>query len=278
VAESSSGGLLSAALLSVPGASTYLIGGAVVYAARARRRFTDIPDRLFVDGTIRSSSEPCARLLTKSIRERFGTDWGLAETGAAGPTGNRYSDAAGHGCVAVAGAAIASARTLETARRTILEHDLVRALILFVAAPGNADSSGQLAALFVKKSGLRRASAAVHFVHALTPPIPCDRISAPELRLIAGDLIVHQRYHHAAIDAADTSPTRPANHRPATLWADSPFALPGGRLAVAVRLDGGLLLVRVVDRTTGESHWRRAVSVLTDTQARAWTRSARFSR
>ncbi|HMN84272.1 MAG TPA: CinA family protein [Burkholderiaceae bacterium] len=116
VAESSSGGLLSAALLSVPGASAYFIGGAVVYTARARRRLTDIPDRLFVDGTIRSSSEPYALLLAKSTRERFGTDWGLAETGAAGPTGNRYGDAAGHSCLAVAGAGIECARTLETAR------------------------------------------------------------------------------------------------------------------------------------------------------------------
>ncbi len=113
MAESSSGGLLSAALLSVPGASTYLIGGAVVYAARARRRFTDIPDRLFVDGTIRSSSELCARLLTKSIRERFGTDWGLAETGAAGPAGNGYGDPAGHACLAVDGPAPRE-RTLRT--------------------------------------------------------------------------------------------------------------------------------------------------------------------
>ena len=103
MAESSSGGLLSAALLSVPGASAYFIGGAVVYTARARRRLTDIPDWLFVEGTIRSSSEPYALLLAKSTRERFGTDWGLAETGAAGPSGNTYGDPAGHSCLAVDG-------------------------------------------------------------------------------------------------------------------------------------------------------------------------------
>ena len=52
---------------------------------------------------IRSASEPYAKLLASQIRQRFSTDWGLSETGAAGPTGNRYGDAAGHSCMAVAG-------------------------------------------------------------------------------------------------------------------------------------------------------------------------------
>jgi nicotinamide-nucleotide amidase len=52
---------------------------------------------------IRSASEPYAQLLAQQIRERLATDWGLSETGATGPTGNRYGDAAGHSCMAVAG-------------------------------------------------------------------------------------------------------------------------------------------------------------------------------
>jgi nicotinamide mononucleotide (NMN) deamidase PncC len=64
---------------------------------------------------IRSSTEAAAQLNAKTIRERLGTTWALAETGAAGPTGNRYGDAAGHSCFAVAGA-IEAARTLETGR------------------------------------------------------------------------------------------------------------------------------------------------------------------
>lgn len=48
------------------------------------------------------------------MRHRFGSDWGLSETGAAGPTGNRYGDAAGHSCMAVAGPAT-EVTTLETA-------------------------------------------------------------------------------------------------------------------------------------------------------------------
>jgi PncC family amidohydrolase len=111
VAESSTGGLISAALLSVPGASAYFLGGAVVYTRDARRLLMDIPDESMKG--IRSASEPYAKLLANQIRQRFSTDWGLSETGAAGPAGNRYGDAAGHSCMAVAGSA-QSVFTLET--------------------------------------------------------------------------------------------------------------------------------------------------------------------
>lgn len=111
VAESSAGGLISAALLAVPGASAYFIGSAVVYTRDARRILMDIPDEVMKG--IRSSSEPYAKLLASQIRTRFATDWGLSETGAAGPTGNRYGDAAGHSCMAVAGVA-SDVMTLET--------------------------------------------------------------------------------------------------------------------------------------------------------------------
>jgi nicotinamide-nucleotide amidase len=111
VAESSTAGLISAALLSVPGASAYFLGGAVVYTRDARRLLMDIPDEAMKG--IRSASEPYAKLLASHVRQRFSTDWGLSETGATGPTGNRYGDAAGHSCMAVAGPA-QSVFTLET--------------------------------------------------------------------------------------------------------------------------------------------------------------------
>jgi nicotinamide-nucleotide amidase len=114
VAESSTGGLISASLLAVPGASAYFLGGAVVYTRDARRILMDIPDDAMKG--IRSASEPYAKLLASQVRQRFSTDWGLSETGAAGPTGNRYGDAAGHSCMGVAGAE-ASAMTLETGSR-----------------------------------------------------------------------------------------------------------------------------------------------------------------
>jgi PncC family amidohydrolase len=111
VAESSTGGLISAALLAVPGASAYFLGGAVVYTRRARRALAAIDDAAMAG--LRSASEPYAALLARTVRDRHGATWGLAETGAAGPTGNRYGDAAGHTCIAVAGPS-ERALTLET--------------------------------------------------------------------------------------------------------------------------------------------------------------------
>ncbi|MBC7995328.1 MAG: CinA family protein [Rhizobacter sp.] len=101
VAESSTGGLISAALLSRAGASVYYLGGAVVYTRRAFRLLTT----LTADDTVgmRSSSAPYAQLLAQHQRTRFRATWGLAETGAAGPAGNPYGDPAGHSCLSVDG-------------------------------------------------------------------------------------------------------------------------------------------------------------------------------
>jgi nicotinamide-nucleotide amidase len=101
VAESSAGGLISAALLAVPGASAYFVGGGVVYTHTARSALLGTTDEML--SGIRSASEPYALLLARTIRERLGTTWGVAETGATGPTGNRYGDPAGHACLAVTG-------------------------------------------------------------------------------------------------------------------------------------------------------------------------------
>ena len=111
VAESSTAGLISAALLALPGASAYFLGGAVVYTAAARRALLDLPDLASLG--MRASTEPYAQLLARTARERFGASWAIAESGASGPTGNRYGDAAGHSCIAVAGVA-EKVITLET--------------------------------------------------------------------------------------------------------------------------------------------------------------------
>src|ERR1700709_817448 len=112
VAESSTGGLISAGLLAVPGPPAYFLGSAVVYTRDARRILMDIPDAAMKG--IRSASEPYAKLLASQIRKRFSCDWGLSETGATGPTGKRYGDAAGPRCMAVAGSSEQLAMTLET--------------------------------------------------------------------------------------------------------------------------------------------------------------------
>jgi nicotinamide-nucleotide amidase len=101
VSESSTGGLISAALLAVPGASAYFLGGAVVYTRRARTALLGITDEDMAD--MRSASEPYAELAARTIRQKHRATWGLAETGATGPSGNRYGDPAGHSCIAVAG-------------------------------------------------------------------------------------------------------------------------------------------------------------------------------
>jgi PncC family amidohydrolase len=106
VAEGSAGGLISAALLAVPGASAYFLGGAVIYTAASRAGLLGIDPRDLAD--MRPATEPYALFLADRLRTKHGAVWGIAETGAAGPTGNRYGDPAGHTCLAVAGPQTAS--------------------------------------------------------------------------------------------------------------------------------------------------------------------------
>lgn len=111
VAESAAGGLISAALLSVPGASAFYLGGAVVYTPRARHRLLGLR-REDVRGFM-SATEPFALLMAETIRKQHSTTWGIGETGAAGPNGNPYGHAAGHDVVAVGGPT-RQARTIAT--------------------------------------------------------------------------------------------------------------------------------------------------------------------
>ena len=111
VVESSAGGLINAALVGVPGASAFYLGGAVVYTVNAREGILGLT-KGDVKG-MRSASEPYAQLIAKRIREKLGATWGLSETGASGPTGNRYGDAPGHACIAVSGP-VEAVITLET--------------------------------------------------------------------------------------------------------------------------------------------------------------------
>ena len=111
IAESSAGGLINAALVAVPGASNYYLGGCVIYTATGREALAGIGPA-DMQG-MRSASEPFAQLLARRVREKLGTTWGLAETGASGPRGNRYGDPAGHACVAVSGP-VEAVITIET--------------------------------------------------------------------------------------------------------------------------------------------------------------------
>jgi len=111
IAESSTGGLVSAALLAVPGASAYFLGGAVVYTRSARSALLGIGDAQMQG--LRPATEAYSLLIARVVRERHGATWGFGETGASGPTGNRYGDPAGHTCLAVVGTTERSA-TLRT--------------------------------------------------------------------------------------------------------------------------------------------------------------------
>ena len=111
VTESSCGGLLSACLVAIPGASAYYRGGAVVYTRFAQRGLLQVPDSAMTG--IRASSEPYALLNARTVRESLDTTWALSETGASGPTGNSYGDSAGHACFAVTGP-VERAITMET--------------------------------------------------------------------------------------------------------------------------------------------------------------------
>jgi len=111
VAESSTGGLVAAALLAVPGASAYFLGGAVVYTKSARAALLGVGDAEMKG--LRPATEEYSLLIARTVRERHGATWGFGETGATGPTGNRYGDPAGHTCLAVAGP-VERAATLRT--------------------------------------------------------------------------------------------------------------------------------------------------------------------
>lgn len=112
VSESSSGGLISAALLAVPGASRFYRGGGVIYTPQAFKGLMALTKEDITG--MRSSTEPYARFMAGQMRDKLRATWGLCETGASGPDGNGYGDAAGHTCVALVGAAEEYSRTLET--------------------------------------------------------------------------------------------------------------------------------------------------------------------
>ena len=132
IAESSTGGLISAALLALPGASAYFLGGAVAYTRQAKVLLLDLDEAALTE--FRPATEQHALLLARGARARFAASWGLGETGATGPTGNRYGDPAGHTCLAVAGI-VERTITLETgsAERLANMHAFARAALEILA-------------------------------------------------------------------------------------------------------------------------------------------------
>lgn len=110
VAESSSGGLISALLLAVPGASAWYLGGSVVYTLPSRRAFLDVPARA---RELEPLSEPMAEAFSEAARAKLDATWGIAELGAAGPAGSRYGHPAGTSVIGVHGP-VTRTRTVTT--------------------------------------------------------------------------------------------------------------------------------------------------------------------
>jgi nicotinamide-nucleotide amidase len=118
VAEGSCGGLVSAALLSVGGASAYYVGGTVIYTPAAARAF--VRGAISTPEGLRGATERFAAYLAESVRVKLDSTWGIGEGGAAGPAGNPYGDPPGHAWVAIDGPATATRHLLtgESDRRS----------------------------------------------------------------------------------------------------------------------------------------------------------------
>ncbi len=101
VVDGSTGGLISASLLAMPGASAFFLGGSVIYSMKGRRIALG-----HEPGSLRgftSATEPYALAQARLIRERLGADWGMAETGASGGSAHPLGVASGTSAIGLVG-------------------------------------------------------------------------------------------------------------------------------------------------------------------------------
>ena len=102
VAETTTGGLICSRIVGVPGSSKYFERGVIAYSRQSKLDLGLSEDLLSDHGAV---SEETARSLAESVRREAGTDFGLAETGIAGPVQGRSQKPLGTAYVAVAGPA-----------------------------------------------------------------------------------------------------------------------------------------------------------------------------
>jgi nicotinamide-nucleotide amidase len=103
VAESCTGGLITDRLTDVPGSSRFLERGVVCYSNAAKTALLGVPETVIAEhGAV---SDATARRMAEGIRRLAGTDFGLAVTGIAGPTGGSEDKPVGTTWIGLAGAA-----------------------------------------------------------------------------------------------------------------------------------------------------------------------------
>lgn len=103
VADGATGGLIAASLLTVAGALDFFVGGGVVYSLRARDVLFDLPREAYRG--MRGASADYALLQARAIRDNFGAEWGIAESGSVGGSSHPSGAPAGRSCVALVGPA-----------------------------------------------------------------------------------------------------------------------------------------------------------------------------
>jgi nicotinamide-nucleotide amidase len=100
IAEAVSGGLVTHRLTNVPGCSAYFRGTVVAYSNAAKTNLLGVnPETVRQYGT---ASEETVREMAQSVRERLGSDIGVAVTGVAGPDGGSPEKPVGTACLALA--------------------------------------------------------------------------------------------------------------------------------------------------------------------------------
>ena len=120
-AESCTGGLLGEMITETSGSSDYYLGGVVSYANEVKRLLLGVPAELLAEhGAV---SEPVAEAMATGVRRRLGSDWSLALTGIAGPTGGSDEKPVGLVYIALAGPAGAAVhRHVFPGDRPIIRH------------------------------------------------------------------------------------------------------------------------------------------------------------
>ena len=113
VADGATGGLIAASLLTVPGALDFFVGGGVVYSLRGRDVLFALPREAYKG--MRGATGDYALLQARAIRENFGAEWGLAESGSVGGSGHPSGAPAGRSVTALVGPHGEHTRLLETA-------------------------------------------------------------------------------------------------------------------------------------------------------------------